>query len=186
MIDDLFALDRTLFYAINHGWSNPVFDAVMPVVTDTALWRPIYAVGLLALAIWGGRRGRWCAALLVLGVAIADPLSSALLKESIGRLRPFDVLPDVIKLRHAAGGSFPSNHALNNTMAATTLWHFYPRLRWLWVSIAVLVALSRPYVGVHWPSDIVGGAILGFAGSLLLLSIARRVAPHLPPLWRLP
>ena len=90
--EPIFNVDVWLFYAVNLGWANPVFDAVMPVVTNTAYWRPIYVVALLLLLWKGGVRGRWAAVTLIIMVAAFDPLSTHLLKETIGRLRPYDAL----------------------------------------------------------------------------------------------
>ena len=65
MIDALFQIDLWLFHFINGSLSNPVFDEVMPVITNTALWRPIYVIGIIGLLWKGGVRGRWCAATLI-------------------------------------------------------------------------------------------------------------------------
>lgn len=158
-----------IFYAVNHGLSNPFFDSIMPVLTSTQVWRPIYAVAILWLLIFGKAHGRWCALGLVVAVAILDPLSTHLLKEPIGRLRPYDVLPDVHKLVGSGSGSFPSNHALNNAAAAVIASAFYPRLRWLFWSLVVLIAFTRVYVGVHWVSDVVGGAAIGAIAGMAML-----------------
>ena len=115
-------------------------DAVFPAITNTSYWRPVYAVALVLLIWKGGVRGRWAAGTLIVMVSLLDPLSTHFLKETIGRLRPYDVLPDVHQLVSSGSGSFPSNHALNNAAAATVLTFYYPRLMWLWIGIALLIA----------------------------------------------
>jgi undecaprenyl-diphosphatase len=173
-------LDIWLFYAINHGWTNPLFDVAMPIITSTEIWRPVYGLAILFLVLFGGSKGRWCAAALLVGVAIADPASNYLLKEPIGRLRPFVVLPDVLQRSGSGGGSFPSNHALNNAMAAVILsWHL-PRWAWLWWTVAGAVMISRVYVGVHWPSDVVAGAVIGSAWGWVLLYVMKRLNAVVP------
>ncbi|NQW30992.1 MAG: phosphatase PAP2 family protein [Ignavibacteria bacterium] len=157
----LYDIDVWLFHAINAGWHPSWLDWCMVQITSTNNWRPVFVVGILALLIWGKKHGRWCAAALVVTVAIADPLSSIFLKEAIGRLRPYEALESVNQLVGSGGGSFPSNHALNNAAAAVILSWFYPQRRWLWVSIALLVGFSRIYVGVHYPSDVLGGFVIG-------------------------
>lgn len=163
MIETLYSIDVWLFYAVNHGMSNPVFDVIMPVYTNSRMWLPIYILGCLYLVVRQGSKGRWCAGILVGTVVILDQLSSHFLKETIGRLRPFDVLGDVFQLVGSGGGSFPSNHAMNNAAAAVILSHFYPSLRPLWWTIAGVMAFSRVYCGVHYPSDVVGGIVIGSA-----------------------
>ncbi len=184
VLESILAFDTWLFYAINTGMANWIFDEAMPVVTNTAYWRPIYA-GALLLLIWrGGRRGRWCAAALLVAVAALDPLSLHLLKEPIGRLRPYDALEGVRQLVDSGAGSFPSNHALNNAAAATILTFFYRR-RWvLWWTIALTVSYSRVYCGVHWPTDIAAGLVIGALGGWAVIALVKlawrrtSLAPH--------
>lgn len=179
-MDSLYTVDVWLFYAVNHGWSNGVLDTLMPIVTSSNYWRPVYIAGILALLVWGGARGRWCAAALLVTVAIVDPASHHLLKEPIQRLRPYLVLGDVHQLAGSGGGSFPSNHALNNAAAAMVLSWFYPHRRILWWSIAVIVALSRIYVGVHYPSDVLGGFVMGILAGWAMIAVVRRVNVAVP------
>jgi undecaprenyl-diphosphatase len=170
--DFLLHLDTWLFYAVNNGWSNPVFDVFFAAITNTAYWRPVYVLGIVVLVWRGGAGGRWCAGALLVVAAVVDPLSSALLKETIHRLRPFEVLGSVHQLVGTGGGSFPSNHALNNAAAANILTAYYPRWKWLWISLAALIGLSRIYCGVHWPTDVLGGFAIGVlvGGGLVMLA----------------
>lgn len=174
-------VDIWLFYAINHGWSNPVFDTVMPFITATSTWRPIYAIAILLL-LWRGKRyGRICAVTLLVSVSLTDPLSNHFLKETIQRLRPYDALGDVYQLVGSGGGSFPSNHALNNAAAAMICTLFYPRLAWLWWSVTILIGISRVYVGVHYPSDVLGGLAIGAIAGLILGFLAKKLASQAHP-----
>lgn len=178
MLESLFHIDLWFFHFVNGTMSNIVFDHIMPVITDTAYWRPIYAGAIIALLWKGGVKGRWCAATLLVGVAVMDPLSTHLLKEPIGRLRPYDVLDSLNQLVRSGSGSFPSNHALNNAMAATVLTFFYRKKRILWWSGALLVAFTRVYCGVHWPSDIIGGLVIGSAAGWALTHLVRLAWRH--------
>ncbi|MCA0445001.1 MAG: phosphatase PAP2 family protein [Bacteroidetes bacterium] len=169
MTDFLYEIDKTLFYWINHGWSNPVFDVVMPFITNRVTWFPVWIALVAWLILKGGRKGRIVAALIIPVIFLTDQVSSELIKPFIDRVRPSNALPDVYLLvKRTMSDSFPSSHAANFFAGATLLTWFYRKTAWICFSLATLVALSRPYVGVHYPSDILGGAVLG---SLLTLAV---------------
>lgn len=176
LLNVLQSIDTRALYAINHGLSNPVFDAIMPRITTTAFWMPIYVVCMAGLIVqgartWnsGGRRLVVCAGIIIVGLTVLDQTGHRLLKEIIGRPRPYMVLHDIHMLVGSGGGSFPSNHAMNNAFVAVILSAWFPRLRYLWWGIALLIMFTRPYCGVHYPSDILGGLLLGLSAGLLTL-----------------
>ncbi len=170
----LYSIDKAIFFFINRSLSNPVLDWIMPLLTDLNRKKPvIIIVGLLWiwLMIKGGRTGRTAGILLVLTIIVSDQVSSSLLKNMVARLRPCSVLQGVRLLVDCGSGySFPSSHAVNNFAGATILARFYRKYAWGWFSFATLIALTRPYVGVHYPSDIVGGAIVGIACALGMIA----------------
>lgn len=67
--------------------------------------------------------------------------------------------------------SFPSGHTLHAVAFSTTVLHFYPGLSWLLLPFTLLVALSRPILGLHYPSDVLAGAALGLLLALLVLQL---------------
>lgn len=183
----LISWDVQTFFLINHSASNTVLDIVMPFLTTTKNWLPIYFLGMTFLMGRGyhqrhvdGRRLIACAVLLLLTVAVADQLSHQFLKETIQRPRPYEVLPEAIKLVGSGGGSFPSNHAMNSTIIAVLLSTFFPRFRLLWWSYAVMIGFSRIYCGVHYPSDVLGGALIGALVARLVVLVLRKQWPQLP------
>ncbi len=175
MFLDLYPADSTLFRAVNGGMANPVFDVLMPAITDVRHFYIPYAILFIVLLWKGGRRGRWCALLLGLTVLLTDPISSRVIKEAVLRVRPCSALDDVrLLVGCGAGKSFPSSHAVNNVAAATIIGYFFRKAIPYAFAVAGLVAFSRVYVGVHYPGDILGGAVVGGAMAALVLLIWSR------------
>jgi undecaprenyl-diphosphatase len=162
MPEFLQSIDTYLFYMINKGWSNPFFDKLMPLITEVESWILIYLFGFYFLFFKSGKKGRITAIALILTIVITDQFNSTILKELFGRIRPCHILTDINLLVGCGGGkSFPSSHAANNFAAAMVITYFFKKNYIPFYIIAALVALSRVYVGVHYPIDIIGGAIVG-------------------------
>src|SRR6266481_1084178 len=155
-------LDAGLFRFINLTLSNPVFDAVMPFVSGNVFFFPALAV-VAAFLIWkGGLRGSLCVVLLVLIVWMGDSLVCNTIKHAIGRPRPFFALSEAHTLvGRSQSFSLPSSHAANWFAATMVVYVYYRRSVWFMLPAASLVGLSRVYNGVHYPSDVLAGAILG-------------------------
>jgi 4-amino-4-deoxy-L-arabinose transferase-like glycosyltransferase/membrane-associated phospholipid phosphatase len=160
------AVDTSLFRFINLALSNPVFDLVMPFVSGNPLSRAIF-FPVLALAavflIWrGGSRGRLFVGLALLIVWLGDSLVINTIKHAVDRQRPYFVVTEAHTLLgrgHSPG--MPSSHAAN-WFAATIIAYVYYRRSWRFMlPLAILVSFSRVYNGVHYPSDVLAGAILG-------------------------
>jgi membrane-associated phospholipid phosphatase len=112
------------------------------------------------------------------------------LKELVGRLRPFQEYPELIQARFtdtAPDLAFPSAHALHSTVFWGSL-AMMMRRRWLYIVAPILVLLigfSRLYLGLHWPTDVLGGlvlglVILGFAYAILRLLDSNPVQVKFP------
>jgi undecaprenyl-diphosphatase len=172
MSETLFNIDLSIFYFINHTIANPILDFLFPIITNGGYWLPVYAVVIIYLLWKGGTKGRICALLLIVGVIISDQTSSHLLKNLFLRYRPFDYLPDVRKLVGAGGKSFPSSHSVNNFCAAFILSFFYKKRQIIFYSIAGTIAFTRVYVGVHYPSDVLGGILIGLLLGYLIIKSA--------------
>ncbi len=154
--------DAALFRAVHQGLHHPLLDPVMKALTDPGVWKyPLFALGA-ALFLARGRRGAAALLALVLTVAVSDQVTSRALKPFFHRLRPSVELPDARPLfgvRHT--WSFPSSHAMNFFAAAPLVGEAFPAAGPAYLALAAAVAFSRVYVGDHWPSDVVVGALLG-------------------------
>lgn len=179
MADFLYGIDVAVFTFVNRTLQNVVFDVLMPFVTDLNHNRPALVVVALLwvlLLVKGGRAGRIAALLLIPTIAVSDQLSSSLIKPLIDRARPCHELLDVhLLVGCGAGRSFPSSHAVNQFAGAWVLAHYLPKPRWAFFSIAGLVAFSRVSVGVHYPSDVVGGGLIGVAVGYAMVQAAEAV-----------
>lgn len=126
-------------------------------------------VGVILALVW---RRPWFLVLLLASDFVADGLSYAL-RQWIGRDRPPLVYPDpkpLMAVPHS--GAFPSGHASASFACATVLAWAFPWLRVPAFVLAAAIACSRVYVGVHWPLDVLGGAVLGVLVATALLRLA--------------
>ena len=126
-------------------------------------------VGAVLALIW---RRPWLLVLVLASDFVADGLSLGL-RQAIGRDRPPLVYPEpkaLVAVPHT--GAFPSGHASSAFACAAVLAWASPRLRVPALVLAAAIAWSRVYVGVHWPLDVLGGAVLGVLVSTVLLKLA--------------
>lgn len=132
----------------------------------------------IALAIVLALARRWPAVLLTAPVVwIADGISS-LVKDAVGRPRPhFHPLIAV-----PSSPAFPSGHTTTSFAGAALLGWFFPRLRPALYLLAAAIGWSRLYNGVHWPYDVLGGAVLGTLVALAAIASLRRLARSRPRL----
>ena len=164
MLEWLAEIDKAVFLFINVSLANPVTDFIMPIVTSDNLLRIGYALAMVAILWKGDARLRWMALFSILVLALTDQASAGLLKPMIGRLRPCHVLENVHLLVGCGGGkAMPSSHAANAFGQALLFGLPYRKARWPLIAFAAVVALSRVFVGVHYPGDILVGAIIGGA-----------------------
>jgi undecaprenyl-diphosphatase len=175
----LASVDVAVFRWINDGWANPVFDAFFPFITEPKCMAIPYALGLLAMLLFGKKKGFIALLLLAVVILCSDQLSSFVIKPLVGRLRPCAALEHVRLLVGCGGGkSFPSSHAVNNFAAAVLVSRFFPKAAPYLFATASLIALSRVYVGVHYPIDIFTGAALGTLVALTVLALYDLAKKH--------
>jgi undecaprenyl-diphosphatase len=163
-------LDASFFHLINGVWTNPLLDTLMPALSWAGSFGVIWLVLLGAVAAFGKKTGRKIALAGLVALAIGFA-SSTLLKDLTMRPRPFLSLDEVRLLVSAPHSyAFPSGHttsafaaASGTALAAKKLLKRVPLWGWAMLPLAVAIAYSRIYVGVHWPTDVAAGMLLGLA-----------------------
>ncbi len=161
--------DYWLMVKINRDWQVSFFDNIALFIRESVTWLPLYVFLLLFVTINFGKKGLWWAITILAMAGISDIISSHIIKEIFDRPRPCrdEIMASQIRfLARTCGlnGSFTSSHAANHFAVATFL---YFTLRFLspWWAIfflwAAAISYAQVYVGVHYPSDIFGGAVLG-------------------------
>jgi membrane-associated phospholipid phosphatase len=163
-------LDQWLFIKINSGSANPFFDSLMPFMRYPLNWAPLYLfLGAFALLNYKGK-GAWWILFFICTIALTDMTGNHLFKQNFERMRPCrdpDFFYNVrLLVNHCSTGySFISNHAANHFgLAAFFFLTTKPLLkRWAWIAFAwaVLIAYAQVYVGIHYPFDVMAGALLG-------------------------
>ena len=179
MIDQLKQIDRHLFQYLN-SLHAPFWDEVMFIISSKTFWIPFYLILLLLIY----RKFGWKMTLFILAcvgvlITLSDQTASGFLKPFIGRFRP--CRPEaalgfgVHIVNHKCGGAygFVSSHAANFFALATFLSGIFQHQKWsiLFFVVATIVAYSRIYLGVHYPGDVLGGAIVGILSGFIVLKV---------------
>lgn len=165
----LLNFDQQLFLLINQSLRNAWFDWLMPCLREKYFWIPLYVL-IATYVIYAYRwKSVWVFFFTAVTVVLTDQLASSVIKPMVQRLRPCND-PSFSSQIHllvdcGPGFSFVSSHAANHFgLALFLIVLFRKRLTWV-APVAILwaasVAYAQVYVGVHYPVDVLGGALVG-------------------------
>jgi len=184
-MNPIVAWDHLLFRSVNTGLANPFFDVLMPFLRYGPIWIPLYVFFGVFLIYNFRWKGLYIILFGALALIASDQLCAGIIKPLVHRLRPCydpDMTGQVRLLLSSCGGqfSFPSNHASNHFAIALFLISIFPKkIKWLKPALLVwasLIAFSQVYVGVHFPIDVICGAIIGSFLGVLFATICKVVA----------
>ncbi len=166
----LFDWDKKLFFLINHGSTNDFFDFLMPIMRNSKTWIPLYLI-IISLSIYKfKKKGLWWVLFAACAVLLCNYISSDIIKENIWRSRPCRDTLIGSQVRFIVeycpmSSSFTSSHATNHFGMAAFIYFTGKSLFKNWLSLfflwAFIIIYAQVYVGVHYPIDVIAGAVLG-------------------------
>jgi undecaprenyl-diphosphatase len=163
--------DQWLFIQINNKTANPLFDGLMPFIRSGANWAPLYLFLAVFMLINFKGKGAWWILFFICTAALTDLGGTHIFKNNIGRDRPcadMDFYTHVRLLINCVshGNSFISNHAANHFGMATFFFVTFRHIlkKWAWIGFiwAAFIGYAQIYVGIHYPLDVLAGALFGF------------------------
>jgi undecaprenyl-diphosphatase len=174
-------LDLSILYFFNRTIASGLLDSFTDIITNVRYWYVVYTMAGLFLMYRYKWRGIAIVIAAIILITSTDSLAHYVLKPLVDCPRPCAIIVSgehiVSWIRLPSGmrfdESFPSQHALNNFAIATFFVLLFNRNKWihsLWI-VALVISLGRLYQGLHYPSDVLGGAVIGISIGFLFASL---------------
>lgn len=170
MLQLLGKIDFSILNFIHDTLQNGIFDKVMPYITLLGnvgmIWIAISIILIL------NRKYRHIGAMCIVALILATILGEGILKNIIQRPRPFLQMPDIsLLITKPTSYSFPSGHTASSFAVAGIIFSTVKKFGIHAIVLASLIAFSRMYLFVHYPSDVLGGILLGLLSSKIVLTV---------------
>lgn len=167
MISIIHKLDNTILIFINNNMHVPITDKIMIFISSLGNWGMVWILISFFLII--NKKYRKIGVMTFIALLLSTLLGEVLLKHLVHRMRPFTYVPAVkILIKKPLSYSFPSGHTASSFAAAGILVRYFKKYSIIILSLALLIAYSRLYLYVHYPSDVLAGIILGLACSEII------------------
>lgn len=184
LMTDVHALDESVYDAVART-STPALDGPVTWISNAANYGKLWVAVAAVLAITGGARGRRAAGRGLMALGVASITANLVVKQVVPRRRPerFAVNP-AREARMPASSSFPSGHTASAFAFATAVTADLPLLSAPLFGLATVVGYSRVHTGVHYPTDVIVGGLLGCSLATVVCDATLRIGPL--PFGRLP
>lgn len=151
-------MELPILWWIRENLTNPFLDTVMPYISSLARHGEFWI--LVALILLCFKKTRKAGMAMGIAMALGFLVGNIGLKNIIARTRPYDMVEVEVLVKHLSDFSFPSGHTLVSFNAAIALHHYHRKWGVAALVLASLIALSRLYLFVHYPTDVVAGLLL--------------------------
>ena len=185
-MDAIMSFDSSILLWIQQSVRADFLTPVVKVITHLGDKGAFWILVTLALLIYPRRKTRrlgvFCGVSMVVGLLVTN----LIIKNWVARIRPYELIQGLeCIVAKADDFSFPSGHTTNSLACAWVLFRKAPR-KWgvPALVLAILIALSRLYVGIHYPTDILGGAVIGIGSACLSLWLVPKIEKRFPIIKR--
>ena len=170
MLDIINNLDLNILHFIRDNFSNSIMDEIMIFITKLGdkgfIW---ILIGLILIA---QKKYRKIGFILLIALLITSIIGEGILKNIVQRARAFITYPDIkIIINPPVSFSFPSGHTASSFAAAVVLGYYFKKISHIFYLLAILIAFSRLYLFVHYPSDILAGILLGTTCAIFTIKV---------------
>ena len=185
-MEAIFNFDSSILLWIQDNLRSDVVTPVMKVITHLGdkgiLWI------LITLALLAFRKTRRLGIMCGLAMTIGLVVTNLVIKNWVARVRPYEVIPGLNCIVGLADDfSFPSGHTTNSLACGWVLFRRAPKKWWRVTALvmAILISLSRLYVGIHYPTDVLGGAVIGIGSACISMALFPKIEKRFPTIRRL-
>lgn len=172
MIEAITSIDINILMFIREYFANPLMDKIMVLISTLGNIGFIWI--LIGIILIVNKKYRAMGIVLIIALLIEVTVVDGIVKNLVQRDRPFLAFPEMkLLIEMPTSYSFPSGHTASSFAAATVLGRYFRKYRYIAYGSAILMGFSRLYLFVHYPSDVIVGAIIGIICGIVAIEIAK-------------